>query len=465
MCLMHRTHVQSLTLANLLVTWMAWCVTADEHPPAAAAANWFAGWNAQSPREEIEPDFVYDPRGGRDGSPGWVIECDQREGLHGYWSKAYSVTGGKHYRFQVFRKSEGVGAPRRSALVRINWSDEQGRRVLLADDQVVADYLRGGKAWAMPEHPRDEGLTKDGWMRVAGTYQAPVDATRAEVELHLMWAPGGRIVWSNPSLEEVEAPPPRVARLAAVHLRPRGGKSAKENCRMFAPLIEQAAKQKADLVVLPETLTYCGTGLTREEVAEPVPGPSTEYFGKLARDHDLYLVAGLYERAGHLIYNVAVLIGPDGQVHGKYRKVTLPTGEGDRGVAPGEDYPVFQTRFGKVGMMVCYDGFFPEVARRLTCNGAEVIAWPVWGCNPKLAVARAVENHVYVVSSTYEDISRNWMVTAVFDHTGKTIALAKEWGTVVVAEVDLNQPTRWRSLAEFRAKIPRHRPLEPSHRD
>ena len=78
-----------------------------------------------------------------------------------------------------------------------------------------------------------------------------------------------------------------------------------------------------------------------------------------------------------------MLIGPDGNVVGKYRKVCLPRGEVEGGIAPGSEYPVFDTRFGKVGMMVCYDGFFPEVARELTNRGAEVIAWPVWGCNPQ----------------------------------------------------------------------------------
>ncbi|MEO6243952.1 MAG: carbon-nitrogen hydrolase family protein, partial [Opitutaceae bacterium] len=367
-------------------------------PAAEAGIVVGAGeWRALAPREEIRPRFSVEAAWAGGSAPGLLIEADAREGLHGWWQRDFAVEGGKHYRFSVRRKVSGLAAPRRSAVVRVLWRDAAGRSVL-TEEPLVRGVLPGFRPTAEPEYPGDLAALADGWVEISGHYRAPPAAKRAVIELHLQWASHARVEWREVALVKTEPPPSRVVRLAAVHYRPKGGKSPMENCREFAPLIAEAARQRADLVVLPETLTYYAMRRSYADCAEPVPGPSTEYFGALAKEHGLHIVAGLLERDGALIYNVAALIGSDGNLMGKYRKVALPRGEIEGGIQPGHSYPVFETRFGKLGLMVCYDGFFPEVARELTLRGAEVIAWPVWGCNPLLASARAVENHVFLVS-------------------------------------------------------------------
>ena len=156
------------------------------------------------------------------------------------------------------------------------------------------------------------------------------------------------------------------------------------NLATFDRYIERAAGQGADLVIFPElALTGYACGDAFFDVAEPVPGPSTEHLIATARRHNVHVIWGMPERGlPGVLYNAAVLVGPDGHI-GTWRKHTLPghaTDQGGAGAFPdrrffrlGSQSPVFDTPIGRIGMMVCYDIFFPEIARLLTLKGADLL--------------------------------------------------------------------------------------------
>ena len=127
---------------------------------------------------------------------------------------------------------------------------------------------------------------------------------------------------------------------------------------MFS-LLFRLGEQKADIVCLPEGITVVNTGQKYMDVSEPVPGPSTRFLGKLAKKYNMYIIAGIYEREGVAVYNTAVLLDRSGVLAGKYRKVCLPREEIERGLTPGDSFPVFDTDFGRIGIMICWDVFFP----------------------------------------------------------------------------------------------------------
>jgi predicted amidohydrolase len=160
---------------------------------------------------------------------------------------------------------------------------------------------------------------------------------------------------------------------------------------------------ECDLIVLPELFTTGYQFVSVEEVwtlAEEVPGPATARLTELAQARRLHVVAGLAERAGEHIYNSAILVGPHGVV-GVYRKShlffeeTLWFSPGDTG------FPVFDIGQARVGLMVCFDWFYPESARTLALKGADIIAHPsnlVLPHCPDAMVTRCVENHVFAVT-------------------------------------------------------------------
>ena len=140
-------------------------------------------WATVAPREEIRPQFQRTEAGGKSGHGALVIRADEREGLHGWWQKTFPVSGGQHYRFSAWRRTDNVAVPRRSVLARVLWRADAGKEVKRREG-VVTNFSLGVVATAEPEYPRESGATKDGWAEVSDVYQAPSGATQARVELH-----------------------------------------------------------------------------------------------------------------------------------------------------------------------------------------------------------------------------------------------------------------------------------------
>ena len=158
-----------------------------------------------------------------------------------------------------------------------------------------------------------------------------------------------------------------------------------DNQRRLAEKIRLAAQGGARLIVLQELhqgLYFCQTeNVDLCELAEPIPGPSTEFYGALAAETGCVIVTSLFERrAAGLYHNTAVVFDADGSIAGKYRKMHIPDDPayyekfyftpGDLGFEP------IQTSLGKLGVLVCWDQWYPEAARLMALRGAEILIYP-----------------------------------------------------------------------------------------
>jgi len=211
-----------------------------------------------------------------------------------------------------------------------------------------------------------------------------------------------------------------------------------------------AAGRGARLLVFPEcSLTgYCYSSLDEAlTVAEPIPGPSTRALSGLCRELGVYVVAGLLEVERGRCYNALAFVGPGGLV-GKYRKIHLPRLGVDRFVTPGDrPFRVYRTEVGRVGVNICFDVRFPESARVMALQGAELIAlptnWPVGAEEvPEFVVnTRAYENRVNYVAVNRVGEERGFHFigrSKIVDYAGKTLAEASASGEeTIYAQVDL----------------------------
>ncbi len=257
-------------------------------------------------------------------------------------------------------------------------------------------------------------------------------------------------------------------RIACIQMEPVVGDKARNVAHSLA-LIGEAADEGAQLVVLPE---LCNSGYvfnSMEEaraLAEPVPGGSSvAAWSEIAAARQLHLVAGINEADGDTLYNSSVLIGPDGYI-GTFRKVHLWNQE-NRFFTPGNlGFPVFDTAVGRLGTMICYDGWFPESYRECALQQADIVCvptnWvPINGQREDreamaniLTMAAAHSNSVFVACADRVGTERGQPFigqSIIVSFTGWPIAgpARPDREEIIYADADLSDPARRSAWNEF----------------
>ncbi|MEW6582022.1 MAG: carbon-nitrogen hydrolase family protein [Actinomycetota bacterium] len=274
---------------------------------------------------------------------------------------------------------------------------------------------------------------------------------------------------SSPAVtpEDVAVPAAGVLRVAAVQMT--SSDDRERNVAAAAELVERAVEQGARLVALPEKWPFIHEAARIRREAEDLEGPSIETARGWARRFDIALVAGsVSERipGEDRTHNTSVLILPDGSVAAEYRKLHLFDVEvggvvyrESAGAKPGRDIVVGEALGRRIGLTVCYDLRFPELYRRLTLDGAEILTVPAaftaatgkdhW---EPLLRARAIENQAFVIApnqyGTHADGTVSHGRSMIVDPWGVVLAQAPDEETVIVADLDFGL------LGRVRTRLP-----------
>jgi predicted amidohydrolase len=208
-----------------------------------------------------------------------------------------------------------------------------------------------------------------------------------EIRLYFRFSARGQVLWDCVSLQECDPVPARPVKIACSWGR---GDLAR-----WSEWLDQAGRLEVDVALLPEM--FNGKPVAG---AEPLDGPSGQLLSSKARQWHMYVSGSFYEARGDLVYNTAPLYDRQGTLVGTYAKNQLYDPEEDEGATPGTGLPVYQTDFGTVGIIICYDSWFPETTRLLAYKGAELVLFPNAGYFAGLMPARAADNGVWIAVSS-----------------------------------------------------------------
>ncbi len=297
------------------------------------------------------------------------VETNGTRTLSGGWQLEYSaVEAGATYRISVDVDYENIDTWRDALQCKAIWGK-------MAPDNAHChqpwDYL-------LPE------VTGHNMLRFSRTLRAPQDAKTLTLRYTLRWTATGRSHWRPAQIEKISAEKEKTVRIAVAtgtraSRQQHHSKSIADNVAYYAELC-RACASATDLIVLPEVALQWGLSGSPLDTALSVPSAETDVFAQIAREHQSYILLGLFEREGDAVRNSALLLGPDGQLAGRYYKVHLAVGgESESGILPGDNFPVFATDIGRIGCNICMDVSAAESSRMVGLNGADFLLLPIMG--------------------------------------------------------------------------------------
>lgn len=379
-------------------------------------------WNTWATNELQSPEFYRDSVHGEDVLK---IASGGKYSYGKWYCDIDDIEENTAYRFKVKYYSENVPIEKTSISAVFTWIKEDGE-------------------WLERGYIDEIAILEDGWRNLSRIIKAPRDAASLKIELGLRW-PGsnGYVLWKEPCLERVDDPGKRIVRVATTYIDPRIDTDTDMERRLarICKVVDEAGNQGADIICLSETINERLLPLNLEERALPIDCSFTRKMKEKARQYKTYIIYCFYEREDSYTYNTAVGVNREGEIVGKYRKTHLPMTEAEEGVIPGTEYPVFDTDFGKIGILICWDQMFPEPSKILALKGAEIIFVPTAGDGPIHTAARAAENGIYMVISGIDRQENSpWMPSRIINPMGEVIGQVEEKDEgVCVTEIDLNK--------------------------
>ena len=237
------------------------------------------------------------------------------------------------------------------------------------------------------------------------------------------------------------------------------GKNLQARLDQVDKYLDEAGKLKSDIVCIPEWF-HGEFGKKPSQIAEEIPnGKTAKYISEKAKKWNMNIIAPMVEKDGNKVYNCSVVFDRNGKVIGKYRKTHLAGGsEKPPNVYPGDDLPVIETDFGKIGIFTCHDMNFMEICRTYMLKGAEIVFWPtMWGVGANQPnqeeyffmhiKSQAILNCLYIVPCDYAwmDDKHNDMPlgnSSIVDPNGNILATTGLKGGLASAEIILYKKVR-----------------------